>query len=102
MLSTRSLPTQIEQRIEEDPPALLMIIVMPPGGITQTRYLCRRLRRKFADLPIVVGYFGKVRDFDKLLTRLRAAGATYVTTSVAQTQKQLISLLPAATKVEKV
>ena len=102
VLSTRSLPAQIEQRIEEDPPALLMIIVMPPGGITQTRYLCRRLRRKFADLPIVVGYFGKVRDFDKLLIRLRAAGATYVTTSVTQTQKQLISLLPAVAKVEKV
>lgn len=93
VFSTRSMPTEIEQRIEVERPALLLIVVIPPGGITQTRYLCRRLRRRFADLPIVVGYFGKVPDFDRLLTRLRAAGATYVTTSVTQTRSQLVSLL---------
>jgi len=59
----------------------------------QTRYLCRRLRRKFPELPIVVGYFGRFKDFDRLLTRLRAAGASYVTTSVSQTRTQILTLL---------
>ena len=40
----------------------------------------------FPDLPIVVGYFGKARQFDKLLVKLRAAGASYVNTSIAQTR----------------
>ncbi len=93
VLSTRTLASEIEQRIEESRPSLLLIVVVPPGGVTQTRYLCRRVRRLFADLPIVVGYFGKIGNFDKLLIRLRAAGATYVTTSVTQTRSQLVSLL---------
>ena len=93
VLSTRTLPSEIEQCIAESRPSLLLIVVLPPGGITQTRYLCRRVRRRFADLPIVVGYFGKIGNFDKLLIRLRAAGATYVTTSVTQTRSQLVSLL---------
>src|SRR5205807_1267110 len=93
--STRTLPAEIETRIERERPAVLFVAVLPPGGVTQARYLCRRLRRRFADLPIVVGYFGRVRDFDRLLVRLRAAGASYVTTSVAQTSTQILALLPA-------
>ena len=37
---------------------------------------------------------GKVSDFDKLLVRLRSAGASYVTTSVSQTKTQLLALMP--------
>jgi predicted PurR-regulated permease PerM len=96
VISTRVLPAEIEARVEKESPALLFVAVLPPGGVTQARYLCRRLRRKFTDLPIIVGYFGRVRDFDSLLVRLRAAGASYVTTSVAQTRTQILALLPTA------
>ena len=92
-ISTRTLPADVELRVERDRPAALFVAIVPPGGMAQARYLCRRLRRRFAELPIVVGYFGPYRDFDRLLTRLRAAGASYVTTSVAQTRSQLLTLL---------
>jgi len=91
--STRLLPSDVEALIERDDPSALFIATLPPGGIVQARYLCRRLRRKFPELKIVVGYWGHVKDFDRLLVRLRAAGASYVTTSMAQTRGQLISLL---------
>lgn len=94
-MTTRTLPADLEDKIARDRVALLFIAVVPPGGLPQCRYLCRRLRRKFPDLPIVVGYFGKVRDFDRLLIKLRAAGASYVTTSVAQLRAQILSMLPA-------
>ena len=71
----------------------MFIAVVPPGGATQARYLCRRLSRKFKDLPIVVGYFGTFRDFDALLVRFRASGATHVTTSIGQSRLQLVTLL---------
>lgn len=92
-ISTRTLPADVEAKVEQDHPAALFVAIVPPGGMSQARYLCRRLRRKFPELPIVVGYFGRFRDFDKLLTRLRAAGASYVTTSVTQTRSQLLTLL---------
>jgi hypothetical protein len=92
-LSTRLLPAEVEATIERERPAVLFIAVMPPGGIVQARYLCRRLRKHFKDLPIVVGYWGRVRNFDSLLVKLRAAGASYVTTSLAQTKSQIEALV---------
>lgn len=66
-----------------------VIAVHPPGGLVQTRCLCRRLRRRFKDLSIVVGYWGRVKNFDRLLVRLRKAGASYVVTSVQQARTHL-------------
>jgi predicted PurR-regulated permease PerM len=94
--STRLLPGEIESQIERDHPAALFFAVLPPGGLVQARYLCRRLRRRFADLPIVVGYWGKASNFDRLLVKLRAAGATYVTTSMEQSENQLQAILASA------
>jgi hypothetical protein len=93
--STRTLPTEIEESIEHNPPALLLVAIVAPGGLVQARYLCRRLRRRFPQLKIVVAYFGRVRSFDKLLVRLRSAGASYVTTSLGQARSQIKALLPA-------
>jgi hypothetical protein len=93
VVSTRTLPVEIETKIALEAPALVFLAVLPPGGVVQASYLCRRLRKKFPDLKIVVGYWGRVRDFDRLLVRLRSAGASYVTTSIAQTISQLRALL---------
>ena len=93
--STRLLPMEIEAKVEREKPAVLFIAILPPGGVSQARHLCKRLRKRFTDLKIVVGYFGKFRDYDLLLTNLRAAGASYVSTSVVQSRNQIRSLMPA-------
>jgi predicted PurR-regulated permease PerM len=96
-VSTKTLSTAIEGRITAERPAVLTIAVLPPGGLDQARYLCKRLRRRFRDLPIVVGYWGRPRKFDRLLAMLRTAGASYVTTSLLQTRTQVLALVdPAA------
>jgi predicted PurR-regulated permease PerM len=101
-VSTRALPVDIEAEIERDKPAIVFIAVLPPGGLPQARYLCMRLRKRFEALPIVVGYFGRARDFDKLLVRLRSAGASYVTTSLLQSRGQMTALLSSAPPVPAV
>ena len=98
-VTTRALPIDIENRIARDRPELVFVAVMPPGGLVQARYLCRRLGKRFADVKIIVGYWGKSRDFDRLLVRLRSAGASYVTTSIGQTRSQVLALLDRPTDV---
>jgi hypothetical protein len=100
--STRLLPADIEAMIEREQPAAIFIAVLPPGGLVQARYLSRRLHRRFSNLPIVVGYFGRARNFDRLLVRLRAAGATYVTTSMEQSQSQFKTLFASAVQTAEV
>jgi predicted PurR-regulated permease PerM len=90
--STKALPADIEMRIARDAPALVFIAVLP-GGLVQARYLCKRLRKRFPDLHIVVGYWGKERHFDKLLVRIRAAGASYLATSLLQSRSQIRTLI---------
>ena len=94
-VTTRMLPSDIEAKVAAENPAVVLITIVPPGGVTQARYLSRRLRKRFPSQRIVVAYLGRVRDFDRLLVRFRAAGADYVTTSVDQTCTQLGSLIPA-------
>jgi hypothetical protein len=93
IVSTKVLPLEVEERISTEKPAVVVIPIMPPGGFIQARYLCRRLRRRFKKLPIVVGCWDETQDFDQLLGRLRAAGASYVTTSLVQTRSQIVALI---------
>jgi predicted PurR-regulated permease PerM len=92
-LSTRTVPSEVEARIESEKPALVMIAILPPGGVEQARYLCKRLRKRASELPIVVGYWGRERNYDKILGRMRSAGASYVTTSLRQSRSQVRALL---------
>lgn len=94
VMSTRALTSDIETAIERNRPDFVVIGVMPPGGLPQTRYLCRRLRKRFPELHILVTYWGRPRNFDRLLVRLRRAGASYVLTSLEQTTAQISAMLP--------
>lgn len=94
VLSTRLLAAEIEARVQAKRPAIVFIAVLPPGGIPQARHLCRRLRKAFPDLHLLVGFWGRARNFDRLLVRFRAAGASYVNTSIVQSRKQVEALLP--------
>ena len=95
-VSTKALPAEVESRVKREGPALVFVAVLPPGGLVQARYLCKRLRKRFADLPIVVGYWGEERHYDKLLVRLRSAGASYVATSLLQSRSQIRALVSRA------
>ena len=88
-LSARDLPSDIVARVEAVRPAAVFISVLPPGGLPQAAYLCRLLRKKFPALQIVVGWWGAERNFDRLLVKMRKAGANYVTTSLRQSRTQL-------------
>ena len=92
-VSTRTLPAEIEEQIEAQNPALLFIAILPPGGVIQTTYLCKRMRKRFRELPILVGYWGDDRHYDRLLVRLRAAGASSVTTSLLQARSHIRALM---------
>ncbi len=93
IISTRALPSEIEQRVADEEARVVFIAILPPGGVVQTRYLCRRLHRKFPHLVIIVGYWGHTSNFDRLLVHLRASGASYVTTSLQQSETQIRSSL---------
>jgi hypothetical protein len=81
-------------RIALDPPAILCIAALPPGGLAHARYLCKRLRESSPQLQILVGRWGGKRNSKLEREQLEQAGASFVTTSLTETCHLLMSRLP--------
>jgi hypothetical protein len=70
-------------------PALLCIGAVAPGGLSQARHLCKRLRAQYPELRIVIGRWGLHDEKEPDREHLLAAGADYVETTVLDTQRAL-------------
>lgn len=81
-----TLTAELMTRIAETAPAVVVIASVPPGGLTHSRYLCKRIRHRFPDLKIVVGRWG-AGDLDPATADpLRTAGANEVAASLEATR----------------
>ncbi|HZT82092.1 MAG TPA: AI-2E family transporter, partial [Gemmataceae bacterium] len=58
VLSAKTLAAELLERVGRDHPAAVCIAALPPGGLTHTRYLCKRLRAHFPGLKVLVGRWG--------------------------------------------
>jgi hypothetical protein len=70
-------------------PALVCIGTVSPGGLSQARHLCKRLRSQWPELKIVVGRWGLHDEMDADCQQLLAAGADHVETTVLDTRRTL-------------
>jgi predicted PurR-regulated permease PerM len=96
VLSTELLSGELIAKIEREHPALVCVAVLPPRGLTHTRYLCKRLRNQFPELKIVVGCLGLEHNADQTRQRLIAAGAQSVGTTFEETAAQILGLVQVA------
>jgi predicted PurR-regulated permease PerM len=88
--TTGMLTAEVVAWVDLHRPALLCIGAVAPGGLSQARHLCKRLRSKCPDLKIVVGRWGLHDEKDADRQHLLAAGADHVETTVLDTQKTLV------------
>jgi hypothetical protein len=85
----RMLVAEVVAGIEQDCPALVCIGAVAPGGLSQARHLCKRLRAQCPELKIVVGRWGLHDEMGADREQLLAAGADHVETTVLDTQRAL-------------
>jgi hypothetical protein len=91
VLSAKVLTAEVMERVARQKPALVAVGSLPPGGLGQTRYLCKRLRRQFPELKLLVARWDcENHDGARARERLRSAGATQVATSLLQFREQLL------------
>jgi hypothetical protein len=73
--------------LQKERPTLVIVGALAPGGLTQARYLCRRLRSELPSAQVVVGRWGRgPRKARKLLV---TAGADRVVTTLREAGGQL-------------
>jgi CheY-like chemotaxis protein len=86
---TGMLTSEVVAWVDRHRPALLCIGSVAPGGLSQARHLCKRLRSQCPELKIVVGRWGLHDERDTDRQQLLAAGADHVETTVLDTQRAL-------------
>ncbi len=88
------LTAEVVAWVEQHRAGLLCIGTVAPGGLSQARLLCKRLRSQYPALKIVVGRWGLHDEMDADRRHLLAAGADHVETTVRDTQRTLVQLRP--------
>ncbi len=56
--------------VEKRRPDVLFVSALPPSTINQARFLCRKVRKRFPDLKIMLGFWDAGADISKLQARL--------------------------------
>jgi predicted PurR-regulated permease PerM len=72
------LSSDLTTTVVEQQPDLVCVLSIPPGGLAQARYLCRRLRAKHPTTPILVIRPGVQANGKESALRLTEDGATQV------------------------
>jgi predicted PurR-regulated permease PerM len=91
LMSDETLTSEVVFLVGEKSPALICIATLPPGGLAQARYLCKKLRARFPNLKIAVGRWGTASgDNNKILL---SAGADKVGTTMIETRDQMVQLI---------
>ena len=96
------LTSEVIGRANEFEPAVIVICTLPPGGMTHTRYVCKRIAKQFSKSRIVVSRCSTVLDAPESAGQLSEAGASYVATSLADTVHHLQTWLGALDSQQKV
>jgi predicted PurR-regulated permease PerM len=63
-------------------PDVVVISALGPGGASQVRYLCKRIRHELPRVRIIVGRWGYQGDRERLAASLKARGVDYVVTTL--------------------
>ncbi len=82
-------PMQLAERVAEASPAMVILAHLPPEPLAQARYQVRRLRARFAALPIVVGRWGESGS-DAASEGLAGVGPTRVAFTLADARDQIL------------
>jgi predicted PurR-regulated permease PerM len=92
-ISAHALSGEIVALADEKKPELLLIAALAPGGLDQTRHVCKRLRARFPGMTILVGRWGDNGQFEDDRAPLLAAGADAVAANLRESRNQLLERL---------
>jgi hypothetical protein len=96
-LSTATLASEVIAMVAQELPDLIGITALPHGGLSHARYLCKRLRAQFPQVPILVVCPGLQEDpavdVPTVIRRLTEAGADKVATSVTEAKAQISQMI---------
>jgi hypothetical protein len=96
VVSADKLAAEVTGQLAREAPAVVVIGSLPPGGLAQVRYLCKRIRKQVPGVRILVGRWGEKDNKERTEKRLLAAGADKVAWTLSDSREQILPLLHVA------
>jgi methylmalonyl-CoA mutase cobalamin-binding subunit len=91
MAPSRLLAAEVVERASLLSPAVVVVGTMAPGGVAHARYLIKRLRARFPDLPVIAVRWGSLAGLEEARAQLTAAGANEVVSTVRETRDRILA-----------
>jgi predicted PurR-regulated permease PerM len=89
-----TLVSELLDVIAESNPAAVVVAAVPPGGVSHCRYVVARLRRRFPDVKILVGRWGRSDEFAEDDEAPKITGADWVDDRLSETHRRLANWHP--------
>jgi len=83
-------PLKLAEQVADTSPDLIVLSHLPPAGFTNARYLVRRLRARFADMPILVGRWGEMGNTAEAAEQLTNVGASRIVFRLAEAREFIL------------
>ena len=84
------LAAELVERVAAVEPAVVVVALLGRGGIAHARYILKRLRARFSELPVVAACLSPPDDLEAACAALLDAGATEVATTLGQTRDRIL------------
>ncbi len=79
--------------VEGCKPDVVCISATPPAAVLHARRLCKHVRGRFPEVPVVVGLWNEQGDLSKVKTRIGGGATTHVVATLAKAQEQVNLLI---------
>jgi hypothetical protein len=83
IITDTASPLKLAEILAHSAGDFVILSHLPPGGLTLTRYLIKRLRARLTNETFIVGYWNEDAAGSAAGERLKVAGASEVVTSIA-------------------
>jgi predicted PurR-regulated permease PerM len=79
--------------VQRRKPDVVCISATPPTAVLHARYMCRRVRGRFPEVPVVVGLWNVQGDLSKAKARIGGGAITHVVATLAEAQEEVNQLI---------
>jgi hypothetical protein len=88
-----ALASEMLDIVEKYDAKAVCISALPPSALAHARYLCKRVRGRLKDVPVVIGLWGMKVDPKKALARLACSEHDKVVRSLREAKSEIVPLL---------
>ena len=92
VLGEEALTSEILAKIDEKKSSLLCVASVAPDGVRRIRALCKRVRLRFPEIKISIGYLGNGSEVNPNSESLLSAGADKISSSVSQWRDHVVQI----------